>query len=698
MSANVSLIGTNNYIFSGSISLSMRPRFDFEPRQVAPPSTTDVVEKGYDPMLSMLALNSSIKQERSRYEDIEPVGMRDIDDTESLRRAIHAINNYYNVLGIYREDFDRAECDRLARNAYYALCEKATLDYLSTMEYEVVDKKGDQVDKAMDFLDRPNPQESFPQILKMVGRDLTRYDQAIIVKTFNRAGYMTEMKAYLGPEFWVETDRVLMDMTGQYGVNFQGFWTHGYIKRWWQRSVMGVYIPFHPEEVCRFMMYPRSDGIYGTDFLKFLKHQIQYLIDSTRAAGKTFENGIVPSLVWEHPDIMTFQQLHQRITEAKGNNQGSYKFGDILHLVNNEKVSTVSNTLIDMQWLEGQKFVAQLIWAMWGFSASEFIEGDVNRATAYVKRSVTKTRMLQPLLRHIEQKINSEILPYLKGYKKDWKFRFANDLDLDDELKRAQINATKATTFTTYRGLGLKPSIAMKLSEVGDDLDTDLVEEIDEIVEAQDLLSLSVAGLPEGSDVEQHRYGAGSESYVQVNPSDYGMGGEQTEQRMGEKEEKQFKKGKKYITDPSQAPKGAKISRGARGGLYYYTGEKERSEPEPEPTKQTGDSGKKDSRGWTVGGGIVSPAAPSGGGGGDTSSSSPPQASLVIKMTGGNAGLIIGFTQQGVKILKKPTPESDALLDQILTCVKKSGTSPSDWFLCAKRIANEQGLKIISNL
>ena len=98
-----------------------------------------------------------------------------------------------------------------------------------------------------------------------------------------------------------------------------------------------------------------------------------------------------------------------------------------------------------------------------------------------------------------------------------------------------------------------------------------------------------------------------------------------------------------------------------------------------------------------MGGGIFSPSAPKGGAGDDGSSSSP-TPSIVIKIVGKTAGLIIGFTQQGVQILKKPTPESDALLDQILTCVKKSGKSPSDWFLCAKRIANEQGLKIISNL
>ena len=33
-----------------------------------------------------------------------------------------------------------------------------------------------------------------------------------------------------------------------------------------------------------------------------------------------------------------------------------------------------------MEWLEGQRFVGQLVWAMWGFQPSEFMGSNVNRA------------------------------------------------------------------------------------------------------------------------------------------------------------------------------------------------------------------------------------------------------------------------------------------------------------------------------
>lgn len=353
----------------------------------------------------------------------------DVTDTDVERRAIHTISNYYNTLGIFRDDFDKALNDKMARNAYYAIGEKAIVDYFGPLEFTVKDTKdGSKVAPAIDFLENPNPQDSFGDVKKQVVRDLIRYDAGAIVKSFKKSGYMYEMKAYLGTEFWKEQDRVplIINVPVQTAVNlkgnnrgkyfndsyptYQGWWSHGYTERFWQRSRTGVYIPFQPQEISYFAMYTRTDGIYGTDWLKFLKYQMQYLIDSTKAAGKTFENGIVPSIVWEHPEMRSIPQFRQRVKEAQFNNQGVNKFGSVIHAVNGEKVSSLAQSLHDMQWLEGQKFVAQLIWSMWGFSQEEFLGGGANRATAYVKRNITKSRMLYPLMEYFEQKIRKSVV------------------------------------------------------------------------------------------------------------------------------------------------------------------------------------------------------------------------------------------------------------------------------------------------
>jgi len=402
---------------------------------------------------------------------------QDWEEFEMVRRAIWPESNYFNTLGMPRSDFVKSDNDDLAENAYYAVCEKSIMDYLSTMDWSVVDKDENTVDDATDFLKRPNPQEHFDDVIRESLRDLLRYDAAAWVKTFNMDGTLAEFKPYLGTEFWTEIDR--RQWSGHTaGLPFTGWYSKGYVVHWWQRSRTGLYISFVPDEVAYMRIYRRPDSVYGTDFISRLRWQIQYLIDSTRAAGKTFANGVVPSLVWKHPQVFDQNQLYQRMMEVRKENQGPYRMGSILHLVRDEDVETLSHTLHDMQWLEGQSFVAKIVWAMFGFQPEEFAGQSVNRATAYISRNVTKSKMLYPLMRFYERVVNTEILPHLEGYQKDWQFKFKVALDLDDELKQAQILATKVQTSNMLRSIGVSAKDALRLTGVTDRPETIEVEDI----------------------------------------------------------------------------------------------------------------------------------------------------------------------------------------------------------------------------
>jgi hypothetical protein len=119
--------------------------------------------------------------------------------------------------------------------------------------------------------------------------------------------------------------------------------------------------------------------------------------------------------------------------------------------------------------------------------------------------------MLYPLLRMYESQINRNILPYLPGYRKGWKFEFIDSVDLDDDLKRAQVKQTRAGTFVTLRQGGLSPSMAAKIAELGDDLSTAEIEEMD-----QDLNSSGQDWMNQGYD----------NSGEQSEPDGVGMGGQ----------------------------------------------------------------------------------------------------------------------------------------------------------------------------
>jgi len=547
----------------------------------------DLIEKGVYSTLSPSWYNlDHVKIANEQYGDI--------NDTEALRRAIHTISNYYNTLGVYRSDFDKKMNDSFAANAYYSICEKAMMDYVSILDWGVIDSENNKIESAMDFLAYPNPQDSFSTLMKQSLRDLIRYDAGVWVKSFSRGGNLLEMKAYLGTEFWKEMDRIKASPPIPYtNTTYDTYWSRGFTRMYWQRSQSGLYIPYQPEEICYFMMYPRSDSVYGTDQIKNLKYQLQYLIDSTRAAGKTFENGLVPSIVWEHPDVIDRQTLYERIKQTTAANQGSYKFGGVLHTVSNEKVSTLASKLIDMQWLEGQKFVASLVWAMWGFSIGEFLESDVSRATAYVSRNITKSRMLYPILEYYEQVINKQVLPYLKGYKKDWKFKFIRDVELDDEQKISQINATKATTFVTYLNAGIDPVVAARLANIGDDLTTEEVENIESLADLDMDQEMGVDENYQSEEVDQGRYT--DDNYSPINFSDYGQGKqEDRSNQIGENDsDERMEKARIYIASPNEAPSGADVRRGGRGGYYYISKPHTSSTSGKEDTKTTDNSAKR---------------------------------------------------------------------------------------------------------
>ena len=660
---------------------------------------------------------------------------------EEFRRAINSISTAWNSLGVYRSDFIKADNDKMARNAYIAMVEKAFLDYIGSVNWDVIDRlNGDRIDSAYDFMCEPNPQNSFRDVFVPSIRDLFRYDAGAIIKTFNRRKELIELKSYLGTEFWIEMDRVpqlisvptndnigiratefTSEKTPGKEVLMQGWWSRGFTWRYWQRSQTGVYIPYTPSEVCYLALYKRSDDIYGTDYIKFLKYWIQYLIDSTVAAGKTFQNGMIPSLILNHPNIYDINQIQQRLTQLRFENQGPTRTGTVMHLVNGETASSLAQHLHDMEWVEGQKFVAQLVWGYFGFPSDEFIGGDVNRAVAYVHRNVTKSRLLKPMMKYLEDKINREILPFLKGYKKTWEFRFIQEMELDDKQKVAQTGAIRMSSFIS----GLGPSFPGLPARYSQKLANDEALSKDELAEVDDLIaeakeSMMMQGMsgdvetdPLG-DQEQGRYGQGSEMYQPTKISDYGQGGENTEQRMGNKEEveyrkaslnydseylykagdvfykaglkyeiisanNEFAKSRVYIKPGQEAPEGRTIRQGDRGRSYYLTTLKQQT------------TTKKKKKHW----------GSSGGGGGEEEENehSAPEAPEIegaqkmVRVTGNGIGIVAGIVDGKLVVKSLKNKETAEFIKKVIAA-GGSEEKPGQFLAAMKEIGKKEDLNV----
>jgi hypothetical protein len=656
-------------------------------------------------------------------------------DQEDFRRAISSISTAWNSLGVFRSDFNKNDNDKMARNAYVAMVEKGFLDYFGSLDWDIQDtESGDRIDYAYDFMHQPNPQESFADMIVPAIRDLFRYDAGAIIKTFNRRKELVELKTYLGTEFWIEMDRVPQiisvpsnDNIGIRATEFtsektpgkeilmQGWWSRGFTWRYWQRSQTGVYIPYTPSEVCYLVRYKRSDNIYGTDYLKFLKYWVQYLIDSTVAAGKSFQNGMVPSMIIQHPSIYNIDQIQGRIMQMRVDNTGPQRMGQTLHLVNGEDAKSIAQHLHDMEWVEGQKFVAQLIWGFFGFTPDEFVGGDTNRATAYVKRNITKSRLLYPMMHYIEDKINREILPFMKGYKKTWKFAFIRELELDDKQKIAQTGAIRMGSISAGLTQGIPARLAYKIAN--DEVLTRLdLEELEQAAEKLRMTAMN-GGMMGGEgggggleDQDQGRYGTGSETYQPVNFGDYGQGGENTEQRMGNKEDQEYQKAyypgkiwyengrkyeitfandtiakaKVYVKNVEDVPEGRSFKQGTRGSIYYLTTLKQQ-------TRQ-GSGKKKKRKGGSAGGGDE-------GGGGEEGEHSAPEAPDIegakstVKVTGNGVGVSAGIVNGKLVAQQLKNPETAEFLKKVMEC-SGGPKDPAKFIQCMKKIAEDEGLEV----
>lgn len=458
-------------------------------------------------------------------------------DREPRRKAIASVSRWQSTYGIQRPGYSPAEIDRLAENVIYAMCEKRCMDYASTAEWTVEDGEGAAVDAAIQFLSKPNPQDTFSSLLVATIPDIMRGDCGCWVKTFNGLEKLAELRAYNGDEFWPEVDRGFSPVEGLRGEATYGVYSHGYIVRWWQHSAPGIYVPYDPAEIVYIRMYPRSDSPFGTSLLQRVKWQLEYLIDSTAAAGMTFANGVMPGLEWNHANLQGPEQLAEMIVDREERYVGVQNAGGIIDTFEGDTLKPLTPSMVDMQWLDGQKLVSETVWAYFGFPASEFLMGDTNRATAYIARNIVKSSVLAPMLSRIEEYINGCVLPDLEGYQPDWTFKFIESVDKDDELKDVQVLQGRQQIAMGYYQMGMPLLMCLRLAGLPEeDIEAVKQEEID----APDI----DADLP-GSTFAQTDDGPVTEQYTGTDASQAHEGGDEGIQK-GRRED--MKPGEEWIT------------------------------------------------------------------------------------------------------------------------------------------------------
>ena len=313
--------------------------------------------------------------------------------------------------------------------------------------------------------------------------------------------------------------------------------------------------------------------------------------------------------------------------------------------------------------------------------------------------------MFKIIFYELEDKINREILPFLKGYKKTWEFRFIQEMELDDKQKVAQTGAIRMGSITAGLGAGIPARLAYKIAN-DESLSKSDLEDLDEA--KQNAMMQEMGGEGGNDDIlgdqEQGRYGQGSEMYQPTKISDYGQGGENTEQRMGNKEEVEYKKarfepgdefyksGLKYeiisanenfakarvYLQPGQAaPEGRTVRQGNRGRSYYLTTLKQQAT-------------KKKKKHWGSSGG-------SGGEEEENEHSAPaPEiegAQKMVRVTGNGVGIVAGIVDGKLIVKSLKNKETGEFIKKVIAA-GGSEEKPGQFLAAMKEVAKSMDLNI----
>ena len=315
-------------------------------------------------------------------------------------------------------------------------------------EDKVVQSHIDEVDE---FFKSVTWQESWKETLRRMLPDLLLYDAGVLIKVFPKQAYDEDMmlvKSESGAKDF-EVTKVLkksvkpVEIVARDGRSFlKDVDLYGFLTGFFQYAWIAPHakpIRFDRDEVAYISMRPQSRSPYGTSPLETVMAIVDYLTASVNANRKYFENGIWIGGQIDHPDVNDAEEMIKRAEMYSQELKGEENYNKWLITFGGTKITPLSFTNQQMQWLETSEFFGRIVFAIFKVTPSElgFTDG-MNHATADIQSKVYKSKGVQNILDLLEEYINREII--WKHFNTDIEFKFDRSLDLEDLQKQTNID------------------------------------------------------------------------------------------------------------------------------------------------------------------------------------------------------------------------------------------------------------------
>lgn len=394
----------------------------------------------------------------------------------------HGIEKAYIPEFLYKPPFgyprytDLVTVRRLAAMPYVEMCINTIIDEACSINWDIVAKPGkedsktfkEHRDQVLAFYNNPNTnKESFEELRRKYLRDVLEIDSGVLNKVFNQAGQMVEMVARDGATFtknpdiygkYTDRDDLILDgeilpekrngtiadpgfMTSADARERAAFFQYGWITG--ARPV-----PFGRREIVWFERNGRTDTLYGRSAIEVLAETIQTLIYAVEHNLEYFNDNSIPKGIigLEGSDSEEIEAFKDQWIEQqrKKDTAGNWKkqFHNVPVVGKTPVFTRIQFSNAELELLEGQKWWAKLVWAVFGVTSVElgYTEDAKGLANQIVQSNVFKKRCLYPLLRLEEYRHNMEVISEFEFDDIEFKFLL---FDVDEEMKKAQLYQTQ---------------------------------------------------------------------------------------------------------------------------------------------------------------------------------------------------------------------------------------------------------------
>jgi HK97 family phage portal protein len=320
---------------------------------------------------------------------------------------------------------------------------RAVEKVLSQTPWQILkgEKEQERGDPIFDLFAKPNLRQSPFEVRAAIGSNLQIKGNAYLVRDEKEArGIPLALYAWPASYFTPHFEN--------------GRWTGWMVKR---GSASPYFLP--PERVIHIPTFNPADELMGLAPLDVLKMSYKSLWEALVYNRKFFQNDGTPPIIYKAKDVLPDQYRETFLTDLR--RRRGMKHAHEAQLIEAMDAMVIGFTQKDMQFLELVKYHNEDALMVFGVTKTQVSKyEDVNYATALSQDKVFITNTCLPLMRQIEEKINSQFLTAL-GYTLKFKER-ANQaltyISSDEATKVVSISTAGLITKNEGRDmLGLEP-------------------------------------------------------------------------------------------------------------------------------------------------------------------------------------------------------------------------------------------------